>query len=378
MKIRNLLPPLSVIESDLFGREESCLSCADAAPLAPPFHQVTTVDVPGFIEDAIRRRDEAGQQDPRSPVAGDVRQLNGIWDVTGNQIRSLSRPVAFLLDQSATAPNVWTGWLVSPEVDYATCWDVLLEADTDEPFDPLAGMVQLWNPVTVWLPPDAAVLARFTPDRLSAIRNAASEFPRHGFPDTARPGLVAPRNIAGTTLLTGTPLGSEGDPRRVYQGFYLQLARELDVSPTAGKVVPLLQGRGQGTKRSWWMAVAASVIVAQAALLVNQTWFTSNAPSTQVADGRNTSIADENVGIRAGIESRPQSGNSSASAVAISFKLRDDAKPTDLDRVLRELNIQMLMLDSEPGRYFVMVKGHNVATVRQMLNTVAVDIRQTQ
>ena len=67
----------------------------------------------------------------------------------------------------------WLGWLVAAETDYATDRDVLLEP-VDEPFDPLAGMVQTWNPLAVDIRQGSRVLAQLSKNRLAAIREVAS------------------------------------------------------------------------------------------------------------------------------------------------------------------------------------------------------------
>lgn len=131
----------------------------------------------------------------------------------------------------------WQGWLAAGEADWAGAWDVLLEPQ-DEPFEPLFGVVQAWNPVTLVPAPPlcARVLGELSATRLAAVRAVADEWAaqRVGAPagtvqaTPAAPGQIALRSVAGCfTVLTGTPLAAEGDPRADYQGLYQQAARRL-------------------------------------------------------------------------------------------------------------------------------------------------------
>ena len=244
MKRRHLVPTLGVIEQDLFGvsgapdSDEVQERPRRAAFMEPePFRsrpvptQADEVEVimPSYLKDAVTRRMAAksigAHHQPFAP--GQVRQITEHLDEQGKVLRPLARPVALLLDQQASVSNRWSGWLVAPEVDYASAWDVLLEAGVDEPFDPQAGMVQAWNPMQCHLAENAPLLATISSSRLEAVRAVAAQFPRLPTTDASRPGFIAPRTIAGHSVLTGSPLGGSDDERRVYQSLYFQLAREL-------------------------------------------------------------------------------------------------------------------------------------------------------
>jgi hypothetical protein len=140
----------------------------------------------------------------------------------------LPRPLAALLNAPAEVPQVWQGWLVAPETDYAGPWDLLLE-DGDGPPDPLAGMVQLWNPVHLYLATAGTVLAQLPPPRLMALRALAAEFLTGPDPDAAqaRPGRPVSRRLGGLEVMTGSPLAGPDDPRHRYQTLYHAAAEAL-------------------------------------------------------------------------------------------------------------------------------------------------------
>ena len=137
----------------------------------------------------------------------------------------LPRPLAVLLAEPTETRQVWYGWLATAESDYAGYWDLLLGSE-DEPCDPLARMVQLWNPVHVYLPSVSRVLAELKPDRLAAVRALALECVTAPEPDRAqaRPGVPIRRTVGGYTIRTGTPLGGQDDPRFRYQQLYYAYA----------------------------------------------------------------------------------------------------------------------------------------------------------
>jgi hypothetical protein len=132
-------------------------------------------------------------------------------------------------DPQDPSGRIWSGWLCASETQYAGYWDLLLEPE-DEPFDPLAGMVQIWNPVYVYLPSTSLVLAELRLERLAAVRALASEFLTTPEPDPrqACPGrLLARRTLDDHPVLTGTPLGEAEDPRWRYHDLYARAAKAV-------------------------------------------------------------------------------------------------------------------------------------------------------
>lgn len=246
-----LSPPLAIIEEGLFGPSDETLLRLAAAPetvsaelrdsvLADPRYAelvaalghaapvaiaptVESLPMPDWLAARIARRCRAqAAQFSADPRAGQIRAIERVIGPDGPLDFDLPRPLAVCLDRPYPGrTDLWSGWMVSPETDYAGYWDVLLEVD-DEPFDPSAGMIQLWNPAYVFLPSAGTVLAELSPARLAAVRAAAAEFVAGDPPDLApRPGFVAARETCGGHIvITGTPLGGDADPRWRYQVLY--------------------------------------------------------------------------------------------------------------------------------------------------------------
>lgn len=212
--MRELWPSLETIQSRLAGDAPFAAPAASQAnkPLAAPMELAPP---PALVADLIARRVAAASLEVEpTPVEGQV---------------VLIQRLAVLLDASDPDGQAWSGWLVSPDTDYAAWWDLLLD-HRDEPFDPSADMVQAWNRVRVRVPPGCRVLAQLSAERLAMVRALAREFVV-GRGDEAcapRPGFIAPRAlVTGTMVLTGTPLGDARDPRRIYQSLYAEAANRI-------------------------------------------------------------------------------------------------------------------------------------------------------
>jgi hypothetical protein len=140
------------------------------------------------------------------------------------------RLLGVLLDRCIEGER-WQGWMAAGEADWAGAFDVLLEPG-DEPFEPMFGVVQAWNVITLAPSPRlcARVLGELSATRLAAVRAVHDEWAAHAAPDIApEPGRIALRGVGGAfSVLSGTPLGPQ-DPRADYQGLYrdagLQLGR---------------------------------------------------------------------------------------------------------------------------------------------------------
>lgn len=209
---------------------------AQATDQAPTGDSPAAGEVPAYIADLIHRRVAriAGRYSS-VPTAGQILSVQEVIGPKGDLGWDLSRPLAVLIEAPAVAedgsesPGVWYGWMVSPETDYATHWDFVLSVE-DEPFDPLAGMVQVWNPVYVYLKSTGTVLAELRPARLQAVRALADEYLTAEDPEPAwaRPGFVALRQtLGGMRILTGTPLSGPDDPRWRYQELYYDVAEAV-------------------------------------------------------------------------------------------------------------------------------------------------------
>ena len=185
----------------------------DAAPILP---------MPPDLQALIRQRVASRQATfSRLPTPGQIVRIDEVRSPNGPLHWDLPRPLTVLLVEPTATRQVWYGWLVTAESDYAGYWDLLLGA-ADEPCDPLARMVQLWNPVHVYLPSVSRVLAELTPERLAAVQALAVECATAPEPDPAQaqPGRIVRRQVAGHWIHTGTPLGGPDDPRHRYQQLY--------------------------------------------------------------------------------------------------------------------------------------------------------------
>ncbi|MDD5035125.1 MAG: hypothetical protein PHE55_10230 [Methylococcaceae bacterium] len=247
--MKHLSPPLEVIEENLFGLSQALLlQLARAPDTVPPsqresvqgqpryaetieaLRQDTPVEIaadapamPDWLKETIAQRCRAQTEEyPSRPIPGQIRVIEQVIGPDGLLDWDLPRPLAVCLDGPYPGrTDIWYGWMVSPETDYAGYWDVLLE-ESDGPCDPLAGMIQLWNPAYCYLPSTGRVLAQLSPARLAAVRAVAAEFLSGEAPAIAyRPGYIAVRETMNQHhVTTGTPLGDESDPRWRYRTLY--------------------------------------------------------------------------------------------------------------------------------------------------------------
>lgn len=287
-----LWPPLNVIRS-AFGPPAA--AAAGAAAATVPVHP--RVAGPGDrhpLEELLLPLTELARR--REAVA--ARAFPARW-APGRLVSVLheGRLLGVLLDRCDTTAEGerWHGWMAASEADWASAHDVLLEPG-DEPFEPLFGMVQAWNPITLVPAPQlcARVLGEVSATRLAALRAVADECATKAATGiAAQPGRIALRTVADTfTVLSGTPLAPEGDPRTDYQSLYAEAAARLNalsnastgaVRPAVGMPRAEAAGRpaGWGTRLRGWLlgdgvwrpalAVLALVVVVQnAGLLLPQ------------------------------------------------------------------------------------------------------------
>ncbi len=253
---RPLWPPLADIETALFGPPDGLLDrwintdptlsaalreALDADPQARMSRELPVVEPapdwadadavpPPELADRIRRTAEARRAYPHAvpPAPGQIVSVDTVIGPQGPLDWVLPRPLALVLVEPTETPAVWYGWLAAPETDYASDFDLVLGED-DGPVDPVAGMVQVWNPAYLYLPNARRLLGQLPPRRLAAARALARAFltaPTIGHP--ARPGTVYPRTLdTSDIVITGSPLGGDDDPRRRYQILYHAAAEAL-------------------------------------------------------------------------------------------------------------------------------------------------------
>ena len=187
--------------------------------------------IPEHIQDIIRRRVSANSLSKASlPNPGQIVKVDKIVTPRPVQLDAIMQvSLHVLLDAPAEAPAVWYGWLVSAETDYASWWDFVLQ-EQDAPFDPDAAMVQVWNPVRLYLPMAVRVVGQLLPARLQAVRALAADFAVTEVPDDIAPwtGRVASRSTSsGLRVTTGSPLGNDTDDRHYYQELYFDAAEAV-------------------------------------------------------------------------------------------------------------------------------------------------------
>lgn len=167
------------------------------------------------------------------------------------------RLLGVLLDKCLHG-NLWRGWMAASEADWACAYDVLLEPG-DEPFEPMFGLIQTWNVLTLEQRPQlcARVLGELSATRLAAIRAVHDEWAvQQPLQIAPEPGRIALRTAGGVfSVLSGTPLGVN-DPRADYQSLYLdaaaRLATKLQASAQPGSLAvaaPAAEG--------WWSRLKA-------------------------------------------------------------------------------------------------------------------------
>jgi hypothetical protein len=355
--MRPLHPPLAVIEEGLFG-------AADARDDGPEEHDAGAAaqapgdaGVPLFLREAFARREAALRLPSDAPLErGQVRVLAAVRSSDGQPRRHLAQPVGVLL-RMQVAGALWRGWLVAPEADYASAWDVVL-GERDAPVDPLAAIVQAWNEVSVVVAPGARLLAVLGPERMQAIEAVAAQAQAAGerMPGQAQPGLVALRETPdGFVLATGTALGDASDPRRGYQSLYRRLGREIEEAALAAAVAaaarPATPGAAGGGVRGWWQAMfswrgafaaVAVMFAVQTAVLVG---VMTPGPEAPVYRGE---PAPGEPGRLPAPPARPQP--------AIRVIFAPDVAQARVQRAIRDVGGQVVAGPNENGEFVVLVR----------------------
>jgi hypothetical protein len=194
---------------------------------------IETAEPPAFIKTLISQKVAVRQADfGRFPDTGQLVQINQLPTPAGVMADlQIAEPLTVLLNRQNKDNRVWHGWMMAPEIQYAGFWDLLLEPG-DEPFDPQCGMVQLWNPIQLYFPDDfkARVVGRLSAARMLAVRALAEEY-LLGDPvlPLSRPGFIALRSTShDDSVVTGSPLAGNDDPRHRFQQCYHHVAQLLN------------------------------------------------------------------------------------------------------------------------------------------------------
>jgi len=327
--MRSLWPSIEVIASKLQADTTAPLHFPDREEHAEDL-SVDNDEIPVFLRDKIRQRVSSRMaQFDKFPKAGQIWRFDGKQDTAA--------PLSVLLDQ-AQDEHYWHGWLAAAETDYATDRDVLLEPQ-DEPFDPLAGMVQTWNTVTVDIRQGNRVLAQLANHRLAAIREVAAGQCESG--GGARPGFVAPlKTNSGATVLAGTRIHHPADTRHRYQTLYRTAAQTLVPQQATAKIIPLPSRQRVWRNVGW--SIAASILLVQAAVIAN---LMRSQPDTSV---------EEQINQASEYRAVPQAPVS-YSYLEVYFK--PDAREVEIRKLLTRLNASIADGPGEFGQYRVKVKA---------------------
>lgn len=296
--MRTLYPALSLIEANLFAPSDALLRRwmendpqlpaatraaleadaiaqsrrADWEALPPDAEPTPTSPIPEppqWLRERIQQRFRAQHTAFASiPSAGQIVRVDEAIGPDGPLGDDQPYPLAVLLDQATEHDSIWYGWLVASETDYASDADLILE-DSDDPRDPLAGMVQLWNPVYLYVPSARQVLAQLSPERLAAVRNLAMDFLTQPPPALRpEPGVLSERRTSqGHRILSGTPLGKAPDPRHRYRTLYRAAAELLREPVRLAQVQPTLGERLLDSLRAIGAAIGCGLDPAPAPVM---------------------------------------------------------------------------------------------------------------
>lgn len=266
----SLWPPLSVVRRSL-ARDNAALEGAlgDAASLPGETPAAASVESPDEADEALLLLPLTDVARRREAVAR--RGFSARWE-PGRLVSVMheGRTLGVLLDRRLH-DSLWRCWMAASETDWASASDVLLEPG-DEPFEPLFGLVQAWNVITLDQSPQlfARVFGEVSATRLAAIRAVHDEWAVQR-PLAIEPelGRIALRTVGGVfSVLTGTPLGVD-DPRADYQSLYLEAATRLSArlqAPPSSTTVGAPAADGWWRRARRWFAADAWVRPALALL----------------------------------------------------------------------------------------------------------------
>ncbi len=175
--------------------------------------------IPHAIKALIKRRCETLEHDFTSPPhsgqivlidAHTIAQLISQQQPISSPDFHLNDPLFVLLDSVENNASQWKGWLVTQETDYAGHWDICLDPKRDAPLDPLVGMVQIWNRVTLHTDFIGRVVGELKDERLADIDTITQRYQQYY--------QQQPNHQAEFT---------NDDPRHRYQALYQQAAHSL-------------------------------------------------------------------------------------------------------------------------------------------------------
>lgn len=133
--------------------------------------------IPDAISQLIQQRCQAAVHKFNDSPSEGLMVLLGKGDGSSQDLSlAMASPLAVILNKPTEQKEVWEGWLVGREKNYASDWDFLLNEVTDGVLDPLAGMVQAWNPVSIYLPLVEKTIGELPSKRLDKLRTLANHY----------------------------------------------------------------------------------------------------------------------------------------------------------------------------------------------------------
>ena len=231
-----LWPPISSIYSNLFAALDDPKNPSlddTVTPADIPAVSLEEIVVPTELREMFRRRAAAqAQYGDEPPHAGQIRCI---------QHPSLHQHVAILLLQPLPTDSLqWQGLVVAPsgEMSYVSDRDLVLDSD-DEPCDPLAGFVQVWNPITWPIAHTGRILCTLSTQRFNGVQAMLAAMAQQPWfnAQAAQPGRVGLSPLGAHNVVSGTPLAGPNDTRWHYQQLYLALVEHLTPSGPLGQLI---------------------------------------------------------------------------------------------------------------------------------------------
>jgi hypothetical protein len=235
----------------------------------------------------------------------------------------------------------------------------------DEPFEPMFGVIQAWNTVTVDCTENnqALVVGEISATRLAAIRAVALECASGLMLATpAEPGRIGLRTAGGTfSVLTGTPLGPH-DIRYNYQNAYRtatarliaqQLTQRLSYVKKKAPLPVDLWSRAKEWFAADWMIRPAFAVVAVFFIAQNT--------------GLLGRFTDDAVRFR----SSPTASAAGAAAAAGDLRVqwKPDVKMDEVQKLLRSTAIEVV--DGPDAEGFYGIKSNDTLAARASLSQSA-------
>ncbi|MEJ5270452.1 MAG: hypothetical protein WHS85_09615 [Hydrogenophilus sp.] len=235
----------------------------DDAQAAPVVEQSDAIPMPAALRELIARRVAAYRQHGTESIGrpGQIVRVERITLPEGAEPVPgvMTAPLYVLLDApDEEIATFWHGWIAASEVEFAGPWDHVIQEE-EGVVDPEAAMVQVWNPVRLYLPMATRVVGRVTEERLDAIRSLAADFLTDTLPDPlpVAIGKIAVRTTSmGHWVVTGGNLGGDDDPRHRYQRLYLDAAdaiREAAIAAVRALVAQThVAPANDASRATWW------------------------------------------------------------------------------------------------------------------------------